>query len=184
LQKGEIEPKVQLRFLKRQRKSILVLSLVVAVKRREEAAPLVSGASLLHGHRPGAMSEDVAANAVPLSRLDAFRQLDTLERAAHLIADKLDVQGKSLRADPLHDGHSAWDITQHKTEVSYLKALRPFIAYVCKHEALLGQHETETIAAPYEKSRDEVLANVQKRATEMMSLVRVHLHGGPKDGEV
>jgi len=130
------------------------------------------------------MSEDVAANAVPLSHLEMFRQLDKLQRAAHLIGVKCEVQLKSPRADPKHDGHSAWDITQQKTEVSYLQTLRPFIAYVRQHEALLGHHETETIAGPYEKSRDDVLANVEQRATEMMALVRVHRHGGPNDGEV
>jgi len=106
LQKGEIEPLVQLRFLKRQRKSILFLSLVVAVKRREEAIPIVSGTSLLQGHRPGTMSEDVAAKAVPLSRYDALVEVTKLQRAAHLVADKLEIQDRLARANPLHDGHS------------------------------------------------------------------------------
>jgi len=132
------------------------------------------------------MSEDIPANAVPLSRLDAQRQLEKLQRAAHFIGVKLEVQLKSPRADPAHDGHSAWDITQHKGELAYLNALRLFIAHVRQHEALIGWSATQTknVAGPYENARDGVLANVEQRATAMMALVRVHRHGGPNDGEV
>jgi hypothetical protein len=102
------------------------------------------------------MSEDIPANAVPLSRLDAQRQLEKLQKAAHFIGVKLEVQLKSPRADAAHDGHSAWDITQHKGELAYLNAVRLFIAHVRQHEALLGWNGTQTknVAGPYENARD------------------------------